>query len=354
MRGAGLVLLLALPSSAAQDRAVEVRRLEELERIYESYLLVSRKREAVLKEISAARMAYADAPDAEGRLAGWETRLAALAALSAEEDRLFTSHRLGIRDLDVSAISGVLDRIGHGEAPADRRSPAFREAERHGKLLRAHRARFNAIYLREGDAFKLAAKIRSVQREHAARNRKLAWTLSGTAVAAVLAALHWRRGTGDPKRVILRAGPPVPRLISGNIEVLGLIGRGSMGEVFEAVDKTLGRRTALKRLRGELLASPSDLERLLAEARLVASLKHPNLVAIYSVERDAGQVYLAFEFVDGTTLARLIADQRIEIKLFHRSLLSHLRKQSGGLNAIVILLRDRIVLVLMTAGTAER
>jgi serine/threonine-protein kinase len=98
-------------------------------------------------------------------------------------------------------------------------------------------------------------------------------------------------------------------IIAGNIEVKGLIGRGAMGEVYEGLDRTLGRRVALKRLRSELLASPSDLERLLAEARVVASLKHPNLVAIYSVERDAGQVYLAFEFVDGTTLARTLEER---------------------------------------------
>ncbi|MBI2362178.1 MAG: serine/threonine protein kinase [Elusimicrobia bacterium] len=83
-----------------------------------------------------------------------------------------------------------------------------------------------------------------------------------------------------------------------------------MGEVFEAMDKTLVRRVALKRLRPELLQDPAELERLLAEARVMAALKHPNMVAIYGAERHAGEVYLALEFVDGGTLEDRLARER--------------------------------------------
>ncbi len=140
-----------------------------------------------------------------------------------------------------------------------------------------------------------------------ARRRRLAvWAAGMTAAAAFLLS---RRPAG-PKAPAPPPVPALPRDVAGNFTVVGLLGRGSMGEVYEAMDRTLNRRTALKRLAPELLQDPAELENLLKEARLMAGLKHPNLLAIYSVEKDAGQVYLALEFVDGASLQRRLDAER--------------------------------------------
>ena len=96
--------------------------------------------------------------------------------------------------------------------------------------------------------------------------------------------------------------PQLPAVIGDNFEIIRLIGQGGMGQVFEAQDRALGRRVAVKQMRQELMQSEKELEQFLTEARLVASLKHPNLVDIHSIVKEAGQVYLIFEFVSGKTL----------------------------------------------------
>jgi tRNA A-37 threonylcarbamoyl transferase component Bud32 len=88
-----------------------------------------------------------------------------------------------------------------------------------------------------------------------------------------------------------------------------LIGAGGMGEVFEGRDLALDRRVAIKRMRGEMCRNPKERERFMAEARLVAKLKHPNIVEIYSVIDDGDQAYLVFEYVAGRTLARIIGEK---------------------------------------------
>ena len=104
----------------------------------------------------------------------------------------------------------------------------------------------------------------------------------------------------------------MPKTVAGNLDVLGLLGSGAMGEVYEAVDTSLNRRAALKRLSPSVMSDPAALESILREARLMAALKHPNLVAIYSVEKEAGQVFLVLEFVDGMSLQRrLDAETRL-------------------------------------------
>jgi predicted Ser/Thr protein kinase len=92
----------------------------------------------------------------------------------------------------------------------------------------------------------------------------------------------------------------------GRYVAIRQIGSGAVGAVFEAVDPLLSRRVALKILRPDF---PADGEavaelhaRLLREAQALARLAHPNVVAVYDVGRKADQVYVAMEFVDGTTL----------------------------------------------------
>ena len=96
-----------------------------------------------------------------------------------------------------------------------------------------------------------------------------------------------------------------PRTL-GDYEVLREIGRGGMGVVYEARDRRLGRRVALKMIRSGDLAGPEELARFQAEAQAVASLQHPGIVQIHEVGDHDGRPFLALEFVDGVSLdARL-------------------------------------------------
>ena len=85
------------------------------------------------------------------------------------------------------------------------------------------------------------------------------------------------------------------------------IGRGGMGVVFLAHDTRLGRTVALKALPEDVAADPDRLQRFEREARVLASLNHPNVAAIYGLEESEGRRYLALEHIEGETLADRIA-----------------------------------------------
>src|SRR5882762_1481196 len=85
------------------------------------------------------------------------------------------------------------------------------------------------------------------------------------------------------------------------------IGRGGMGVVFLAHDTRLGRTVALKALPDDVAADPEHLQRFEREARVLASLNHPNVAAIYGLEESEGRRYLALEHIEGETLADRIA-----------------------------------------------
>lgn len=88
----------------------------------------------------------------------------------------------------------------------------------------------------------------------------------------------------------------------GPYEVVGALGAGGMGEVYRARDTRLGRDVALKILPGELANDPSRRQRFELEARAVAGLNHPNIVAIHDVGTDNGISFFVSELVDGEPL----------------------------------------------------
>jgi hypothetical protein len=89
----------------------------------------------------------------------------------------------------------------------------------------------------------------------------------------------------------------------GRYELLALVARGGMGTVFRARDLVLGREVALKFLPAELAADPERLARLEREARAVAALSHPHIVALHDIGREGGTAFLVMELLDGETLA---------------------------------------------------
>ena len=101
----------------------------------------------------------------------------------------------------------------------------------------------------------------------------------------------------------------------GGYEIAGLLGAGGMGEVYRARDIRLQRDVALKVLPASLLQDPERRARFEREARVLASLGHPNIAAIYGIEDIAGPggptPVLALEFVEGQTLADRVATGRV-------------------------------------------
>ncbi len=89
----------------------------------------------------------------------------------------------------------------------------------------------------------------------------------------------------------------------GAYEVVDLIGRGGMGEVYRAHDTRLHRDVALKTLPALFALDPDRLARFQREAQVLASLNHSNIAAIYGLEESDGVHALVLELVDGPTLA---------------------------------------------------
>ena len=89
----------------------------------------------------------------------------------------------------------------------------------------------------------------------------------------------------------------------GPYEIVSLLGAGGMGEVYRARDTALGRDVAIKVLPASFAADADRLGRFEREARLLASLNHPNIAAIYGVDDTGGRRALILELVEGDTLA---------------------------------------------------
>jgi eukaryotic-like serine/threonine-protein kinase len=89
----------------------------------------------------------------------------------------------------------------------------------------------------------------------------------------------------------------------GSYQILSLVGAGGMGEVYEAHDSKLGRNVAIKVLPAEFVHDADRLSRFQREARMLASLSHPNIATIHGLEQSDGAHYLVMELVPGKTLA---------------------------------------------------
>ena len=101
--------------------------------------------------------------------------------------------------------------------------------------------------------------------------------------------------------------PTLPRGATiGRYVVLGLVGRGGMGEVYAAYDPELDRKVAVKLLRvkpGAGVSRHEGRQRTLREAQAIARLSHPNVVVVFDVGTFQEQVFIAMEFVDGNTVS---------------------------------------------------
>ncbi len=96
------------------------------------------------------------------------------------------------------------------------------------------------------------------------------------------------------------------------LEVLDVIGQGGMGVVYKAKQKNLGREVALKLLSSDLMDNPAFAERFTREARAMAMMNHPNIIAIFDFGQRGSHYYLVMEYVDGLNLRQLILGTKLE------------------------------------------
>src|SRR5215471_15016626 len=92
----------------------------------------------------------------------------------------------------------------------------------------------------------------------------------------------------------------------GPYEVVGPLGAGGMGEVYQARDTRLGRDVAIKILPADVAADPDRLARFEREGKAVSALNHPNIVTLYEVGTSESGPYLVLERVEGQSLRSLI------------------------------------------------
>ncbi|MCB1229749.1 MAG: serine/threonine protein kinase [Verrucomicrobiae bacterium] len=120
------------------------------------------------------------------------------------------------------------------------------------------------------------------------------------------------------------------RTCLGNYQILKMLGEGGMSQVFLAEDLALDRQVALKILHQDLSRDAALMALFEREAKLTASISHPNVVKVYTVGSDNGYFFIAMELVDNVSLEQRILDQGL---LAEREALDLLHDVASGLRA---------------------
>ena len=131
-------------------------------------------------------------------------------------------------------------------------------------------------------------------------------------VLATLADLHRRLPVPRAAATLTAGGDCVEQVVHwGHLRVLERIGRGAFGEVYRAWDTRLDREVALKLLPADRAAGDGPASSIIQEGRLLARVRHPNVVTIYGAEQIGGRIGLWMEFVRGRTLKQIVDDGKV-------------------------------------------
>ena len=115
---------------------------------------------------------------------------------------------------------------------------------------------------------------------------------------------------GPPAEPATKWEVPVPPAAFGRYQVRNALGAGGFGAVYLGHDTQLDRPVAIKVLRGGPEVPQAEAERFLQEARRLAQLRHPGIVAVHDVGVQEGQVYIVSDYLDGPDLGRWLRDHR--------------------------------------------
>jgi len=103
-------------------------------------------------------------------------------------------------------------------------------------------------------------------------------------------------------------------LLGGRYEILRPIGKGGMGRVYKARDKSLEEDVAVKVLRAELVTDPEMAHRFRSEIKLARKVSHPNVCRIHDYGEDQGMLFISMEFIDGPGLKEHLAEQPLTVE----------------------------------------
>src|SRR3954471_14774541 len=107
---------------------------------------------------------------------------------------------------------------------------------------------------------------------------------------------------------------PRPVQSIAHYRIIEPIGAGGMGAVYKAFDNKLQRVIALKLLPPEYVSQQDRRRRFFQEARAASALNHPHILTIYEVGEDAGQPFIAMEYIEGETLRQKIEARKFEVR----------------------------------------
>lgn len=105
-------------------------------------------------------------------------------------------------------------------------------------------------------------------------------------------------------------------IIDGKYEVVAFVGAGGMGSVYKARHTEMGNYVALKFLHPRFATDPDAVKRFQREAQIISALRHKNILSVYAFGRYRSMLYIAVEYIEGTSLHWLISDQgKIDVSL---------------------------------------
>jgi serine/threonine-protein kinase len=235
----------------------------------------------------------------EGLLACFHNPLYALSAAKTVQQRLLTFHRLQPPQQVVASIL-ISSWKNQGDAPGGSRGEIFLASQTMSDGV------FSAQILVSEQIYELAHHEPGFQ-----FNPKPVRDAGEGGSGEALYELLW---TDESTYGHLReAGQSTGIHTAGRYQIQGELGRGAMGVVYQAHDQLIGRTVALKTISIDRNAPNRRelIERLKREAKAAGGLDHPNIITIYDVGQEDDRVYLSMQFVEGKTLAALMAEGRL-------------------------------------------